>query len=96
MHEHDDEDDRRPHHHRFELAEAVDLGERTEAATADQTGTRVYEFQISDNTNFTAATTSNVPGFAATVSKTGVPEGSAGVFHARDAPRRAHRASTRA
>lgn len=47
-------------------------------ATADQTGTRVYEFQISDNTNFTAATTSNVPGFAATVSKTGVPEGSGG------------------
>ncbi|HET7219298.1 MAG TPA: hypothetical protein VFJ02_14675 [Vicinamibacterales bacterium] len=47
-------------------------------ATADQPGTRVYEFQIADNTNFTAATSSNVPGFAATVSKTGVPEGSGG------------------
>ena len=47
-------------------------------ATADQNGTRVYEFQISDNSNFTAATTSNVPGFAATVSKTGVPEGTGG------------------
>jgi hypothetical protein len=47
-------------------------------ATADQNGTRVYEFQISDNQNFTAATASNVPGFAATVSKTGVPESSGG------------------
>ena len=47
-------------------------------ATSDQNGARVYEFQISDNTNFTAATTSNVPGFAATVSKTGVAEGSGG------------------
>ena len=47
-------------------------------ATADQNGTRVYEFQISDNQNFATATTSNVPGFAATVSKTGVPEGSGG------------------
>ena len=47
-------------------------------ATADQTGTRVYEFQISDNSNFTAASASNVAGFAATVSKTGVPEGSGG------------------
>ena len=47
-------------------------------ATSDQAGTRVYEFQISDNSNFTAATASNIPGFAATVSKTGVPEGSGG------------------
>jgi hypothetical protein len=47
-------------------------------ATADQTGTRVYEFQISDNSNFTASTASNVAGFAATVSKNGVPEGSGG------------------
>ena len=46
-------------------------------ATADQTGTRVYEFQISDNSGF-AATASNVAGFAATVSKNGVPEGSGG------------------
>jgi hypothetical protein len=47
-------------------------------STADQTGTRVYEFQISDNSSFTAATASNVAGFAATVSKTGVPEGTGG------------------
>jgi len=46
-------------------------------ATADQTGTRVYEFQISDNTGFTAST-SGVPGLASTVGKTGVPEGSGG------------------
>jgi hypothetical protein len=47
-------------------------------ATADQTGTRTYEFQVSDSQNFTASTTSNVPGFAATVGKTGVPEGTGG------------------
>jgi hypothetical protein len=47
-------------------------------ATSDQAGTRMYEFQISDNTGFTASTTSNVPGFAATVGKTGVAEGSGG------------------
>jgi hypothetical protein len=47
-------------------------------ATADQTGTRMYEFQISDNNNFTAVTAPNVAGFAATVSKTGVPEGTGG------------------
>ena len=44
-------------------------------ATADQTGTRTYEFQISDSTGFTNATTSNVTGFAATVGKTGIAEG---------------------
>jgi hypothetical protein len=47
-------------------------------ATASQAGTRTYEFQVADNTSFTAATTSNIAGFAATVSKTGVPEGSNG------------------
>jgi hypothetical protein len=47
-------------------------------ATADQTGTRTYEFQISDNTNFSTAPASTVPGFAATVGKTGVPEGAGG------------------
>lgn len=47
-------------------------------ATADQQGTRVYEFQISDNSSFTAITASNMAGFAATVSKSGVPEGSGG------------------
>ena len=47
-------------------------------ATADQSGTRMYEFQISDSTAFSAATTSSVVGFAATVGKSGVPEGSNG------------------
>ena len=47
-------------------------------ATSDQTGARVYEFQISDNANFTAATASNIAGFAATVGKNGVPEGTGG------------------
>ena len=46
-------------------------------ATADQTGTRMYEFQISDNTGFTAST-SGVPGLASTVGKGGVPEGGNG------------------
>jgi hypothetical protein len=47
-------------------------------ATADQSGTRTYEFQISDSTNFTSALTSDIPGFAATVGKTAVPEGAGG------------------
>ena len=49
-------------------------------ATADQAGARTYEFQISDSTSFTAtaATTSNVVGFAATVSANSVPEGAGG------------------
>ena len=47
-------------------------------ASADQTGTRTYEFQISDSTNFTSALTSEVAGFAATVGKTSVPEGTSG------------------
>jgi hypothetical protein len=47
-------------------------------ATADQAGTRTYEFQISDSTSFVAATTSQIVGFAATVGKSGVPEGSNG------------------
>ena len=47
-------------------------------ATSDKTGTRTYEFQIADSTAFTNATTSNVTGFAATVGKTGVVEGTNG------------------
>lgn len=47
-------------------------------ATADQAGTRTYEFQVADTTTFTAATTSNIAGFASTVSKTGVAEGGGG------------------
>jgi len=48
-------------------------------AMSDQpSGTRTYEFQISDSTSFTAATTQSVVGFNATVDKTGVAEGSGG------------------
>ena len=47
-------------------------------ATSDQTGTRVYEFQISDSTSFSSTTTSHVAGLAATVGKTGVAEGANG------------------
>jgi hypothetical protein len=47
--------------------------------TSDQpSGTRTYEFQISDTTSFTAATTSVITGFDAQVGKTGVAEGSGG------------------
>jgi hypothetical protein len=47
--------------------------------TSDQpSGTRTYEFQISDTTAFTAATTQSVNGFNATVGKTGVAEGGNG------------------
>lgn len=48
--------------------------------TSDQpTGTRTYEFQVSDTTAFSAATTSSViSGFNAQVGKTGVAEGSGG------------------
>ena len=47
-------------------------------ATSDQTGARTYEFQVSDNTGFIAVTTSNIEGFAATVGKSGVSEGTNG------------------
>ena len=49
-------------------------------ATSDQpTGTRTYEFQISDTSSFTAATVSStVQGFNAQVGKTGITEGSGG------------------
>jgi len=46
-------------------------------ATADAQGTRMYEFQISDNSNFTTST-APVPGLAVTVGKTNVPEGAGG------------------
>ena len=47
-------------------------------ATADQAGTRTYEFQVSDSTNFTSALTSQIAGFASTVGKAGVPESTGG------------------
>ena len=46
-------------------------------ANSDQTGTRMYEFQISDNSGF-AASTAGVPGLASSVGKTGVLEGTGG------------------
>lgn len=48
--------------------------------TSDQpTGARTYEFQISDTTTFSAATTSStIRGFDAQVGKTGVAEGTGG------------------
>ena len=46
--------------------------------TADQSGARTYEFQISDNSSFTSTVTSHIAGFAATVGRTGVPEGANG------------------
>jgi hypothetical protein len=46
-------------------------------ATSDQpNGTRTYEFQISDSSAFTTATSSQISGFNATVDKPGVAEGS--------------------
>jgi hypothetical protein len=46
--------------------------------TSDQqTGARTYEFQVSDNTNFSTSG-AGVPGFAATVGKTGISEGTGG------------------
>jgi hypothetical protein len=48
--------------------------------TSDQTnGVRSYEFQVSDNNNFTSSVTaSTTAGFAVMVGKTGVPENTAG------------------
>ena len=47
-------------------------------ATSDQAGARTYEFQVSDSQSFSAVATSNIAGFAATVSATAVPEGTNG------------------
>ena len=46
--------------------------------TSDQSGSRTYEFQISDSVDFTTALTSYITSFNVTVSKTGVPEGTDG------------------
>jgi len=46
--------------------------------TSDQSGSRTYEFQISDSADFTTALTSYITSFNVTVSKTGVPEGTDG------------------
>jgi hypothetical protein len=44
--------------------------------TSDQAGTRTYEFQISDNAEFTTAGSRAARGYRVVVTKTGVPEGS--------------------
>jgi hypothetical protein len=46
--------------------------------TSTGTAARVYEFQISDRSDFTASVTSYVPGLAVVISQTGVAEGSGG------------------
>lgn len=47
--------------------------------TSDQpSGTRTYEFQVSDTTSFSATASSAIAGFAAQAGKTGVAEGSNG------------------
>jgi len=46
--------------------------------TSTVTGARLYEFQISDSSEFTTSVTSYVPGLAVVVSQAGVAEGSAG------------------
>lgn len=44
-------------------------------ASSDQTGSRTYEFQVSDNNSFGTANASNVAGFLSSVTATGVTEG---------------------
>jgi hypothetical protein len=46
--------------------------------SSDRNGTRTYEFQISDKSDFTSSTTSVVVGYAVVVGKTDVPEGADG------------------
>jgi hypothetical protein len=45
---------------------------------SDQTGVRIYEFQISDRQDFSSTTVSSVRGFMASVGQTGVAEGTGG------------------
>lgn len=53
--------------------------------TSDQTGTRTYEFQVSDSGTFSAAMTSSFGGtYFANVTKTGVPEGTGSTSIALD------------
>jgi hypothetical protein len=46
--------------------------------TSDQTGTRTYEFQISDNPDFTAVASRAARGYRVVVTKPGVAEGGSG------------------
>jgi hypothetical protein len=43
--------------------------------TSDQTGTRTYEFQVSDNSTFATSAAGFVSSFAVVVNKTAIPEG---------------------
>jgi len=46
--------------------------------TSDQQGTRTYEFQISDRTDFSSAAVASIPGLFVVVTQTGVAEGANG------------------
>ncbi len=46
--------------------------------TSDQTGTRTYEFQISDSADFATVMSRAARGYRVVVTKTGVPEGGSG------------------
>ena len=46
--------------------------------TSSVQGSRTYEFQISDSASFSVTASSHIPGFAATISQTGVAEGTNG------------------
>jgi hypothetical protein len=46
--------------------------------TSDQAGTRTYEFQVSDNPEFTTAMSRAARGYRVVVTKAGVPEGGSG------------------
>lgn len=47
-------------------------------ATASAAGTRTYEFQISDRTDFSSAVASYIPGLMVVINQTGVAEGAGG------------------
>ncbi len=47
-------------------------------ATSDQAGARTYEFQVSDSASFASTAGAAIAGFAASVSKSGVAEGTNG------------------
>ncbi len=47
-------------------------------ASSNQTGTRVYEFQISDRSDFSSANASTISGLFAVVTQTGIAEGTGG------------------
>jgi hypothetical protein len=46
--------------------------------TSDQNGTRLYEFQVSDRSDFSINSASRLTSFAIVANKTGVPEGAGG------------------